>query len=94
MSFVGHPQGHTIIYTHFNFLIMASRYRSSCLMLCGVQCRQPHIFVRNEYQEMSKKIKFMKLYHHAQSYAQSVGMYLKIEYFKGAFYMQSYNIFG
>jgi len=63
-------------------------------MSCGVQCRQPHIFVHNEYLEMSKKIKFMKLYHHAQCYAQCVGMYLKIEYFKGAFYMQYYIIFG
>jgi len=63
-------------------------------MSCGVQYRQPNIFVHSECLKMSKKIKFMKLYNHAQCYAHSSGMYLKIEYFKGASYMQSYIIFG
>jgi len=65
MSFVGHRQGQTIAYAHFKFLIMASRHPSSCLMSCGVQCRQPHIFVHNECLEMGKKIKFMRLYNRA-----------------------------
>jgi len=59
MSFMGHPQGQTIIYAHFRSLIMGSRHPSSCLMSSGVQCRQPHIFVHNECLEMSKKMKFM-----------------------------------